>query len=85
MASDVLQAGNASAALPHVLGILSGHCYYFHKFIWPKMGGEDWLNPPVFLSKRLDPNYADANNVAKKSIDNALKKRKKGKGRKLGS
>jgi derlin-1 len=82
MASDVLQGG-AGAALPHVLGILSGHCYYFCKFIWPKMGGEDWLVPPEFISRRLDPN--SASNAGRKSIDNALKKRKKGKGRKLGS
>lgn len=82
MASDVLQGG-AAAALPHVLGILSGHCYYFCKFIWPKMGGEDWLVPPAFVSRRLDPNNAE--NAGRKSVENALKKRKKGKGRKLGS
>lgn len=81
MASDVLQGG-AAAALPHVLGILSGHFYYFFKFIWPKMGGEDWLVAPEFLSRRLDPN--SANDVGRKSVENALKKRKKGKGRKLG-
>eukprot|EP00557_Chaetoceros_sp_GSL56_P004848 CAMPEP_0176493198 /NCGR_PEP_ID=MMETSP0200_2-20121128/9424_1 /TAXON_ID=947934 /ORGANISM="Chaetoceros sp., Strain GSL56" /LENGTH=372 /DNA_ID=CAMNT_0017890851 /DNA_START=204 /DNA_END=1318 /DNA_ORIENTATION=+ len=84
MASDVLQGG-AAAAMPHVLGILSGHFYYFHKFIWPKMGGEDWLVAPDFLVRRLDPsssnNSADA---ARKSVENALKKRKKGAGRKLG-
>mmetsp|Transcript_16351 Transcript_16351/g.24444 ORF Transcript_16351/g.24444 Transcript_16351/m.24444 type:complete len:328 (-) Transcript_16351:13-996(-) len=82
MASDVLQGG-AAAALPHVLGILSGHFYYFNKFIWPKLGGEDWLIAPDFLVRRLDPN--SANDAGRKSLDNALKKRKKGKGRKLGS
>eukprot|EP00979_Chaetoceros_neogracilis_P013748 scaffold4037_cov265-Chaetoceros_neogracile.AAC.30 len=82
MASDVLQGG-APAALPHVLGILSGHFYYFFKFIWPKMGGEDWLVAPEFLSRRLDPDRAS--DVGRKSFENALKKRKKGKGRKLGS
>lgn len=83
MASDVLQGG-AGAALPHVLGILSGHFYYFHKFIWPKMGGEDWLVAPDFLVRRLDPssNHVDS---ARKSVEMALKKRKKGAGRKLGS
>lgn len=83
MASDVLQGG-AAAALPHVLGILSGHCYYFSKFIWPKMGGEDWLVPPEFLSRRLDPD-SSSSDAGRKSVENALKKRKKGKGRKLGS
>lgn len=84
MASDVLQGG-AAAALPHVLGILSGHFYYFQKFIWPKRGGEDWLVAPDFLVRRLDPNSAAANDAGRKSVENALKKRKKGKGRKLGS
>ena len=80
MASDVLQAGNAGAALPHVLGILSGHVYYFHKNVWPKLGGEDWLVPPQFLVNRLEGRSA-----AKDSISQALKSRKKGAGRKLGS
>mmetsp|Transcript_28489 Transcript_28489/g.57342 ORF Transcript_28489/g.57342 Transcript_28489/m.57342 type:complete len:342 (-) Transcript_28489:47-1072(-) len=80
MASDVLQAGNAGAALPHVLGILSGHVYYFHKNVWPKLGGEDWLVPPQFLVNKLEGRSA-----AKDSISNALKSRKKGAGRKLGS
>ena len=80
MASDVLQAGNAGAALPHVLGILSGHVYYFHKNVWPKLGGEDWLIPPEFLVSRLEGRCK-----AKDSISNALKSRKKGAGRKLGS
>jgi Derlin-1 len=34
MAIDVLQAQSAMAALPHVLGILSGHLYHFHKFLF---------------------------------------------------
>jgi membrane associated rhomboid family serine protease len=80
MASDVLQAGNAGAALPHVLGILSGHVYYFHKNVWPKLGGEDWLIPPQFLVNKLE-----GRSKATDSISNALKSRKKGSGRKLGS
>lgn len=82
MASDVLQAGNAAAALPHVLGILSGHLYYFHKNVWPKIGGEDWLVPPMFLQRKLD---GLEESKAKDSISTALKMRKKGKGKKLGS
>merc|ERR1719491_714011 len=80
MIADVLQSG-PSQVLPHAMGILSGHFYFFHKFIWPKTGGEDWLVAPSFLSKRMDPNYGE--NEVKKSIEIALKKRKKGKGRKL--
>eukprot|EP00591_Stephanopyxis_turris_P004277 CAMPEP_0195519116 /NCGR_PEP_ID=MMETSP0794_2-20130614/14399_1 /TAXON_ID=515487 /ORGANISM="Stephanopyxis turris, Strain CCMP 815" /LENGTH=340 /DNA_ID=CAMNT_0040648223 /DNA_START=203 /DNA_END=1225 /DNA_ORIENTATION=+ len=83
MATDVLQAGSPAAALPHVMGILTGHVYFFHKFVWPKMGGEDWLTAPDFLVRRLDPNSRLA--MEAKAANNALKKsRKKGSGRKLG-
>jgi derlin-1 len=82
MASDVLQGG-AGAALPHVLGILSGHFYYFHKFVWPRMGGEDWLVAPNFLIRRLEGD--SSMDIGRKSMENALKNRKKGKGRKLSS
>lgn len=81
MATDVLQAGNAMAAMPHILGILAGHFYHFHKFIWPKVGGEDWLVAPDVLMRALDPNSRDV----KETVNKALKSRKRGKGRKLGS
>lgn len=85
MASDVLQAGNAAAALPHVLGILSGHLYFFHKNVWPKVGGEDWLVPPNVVRKKLDGVEGGGMSKGKESVENALKARKKGKkGRKLG-
>jgi derlin-1 len=83
MASDVLQAQSAMAALPHVLGIVSGHFYHFHKFIWPKMGGTDWLAAPDFLVRRFDPDAKK--DAAKESVSKALKARKRNKGRKLGS
>jgi len=85
MASDVLQAKSLAAALPHVLGILTGHAYYFHKFVWPKLNGGmgDWLAAPQFLVNLLEGNNDD-DDVAKKSLNAALKSRKKGKGRKLG-
>ena len=79
MATDVLQAGSPLAALPHILGIITGHFYHFHKFIWPKMGGQDWLVAPDFLVQRLDPNAKKTKEVVNISL-----KRKKGKGRKLG-
>mmetsp|Transcript_25209 Transcript_25209/g.37236 ORF Transcript_25209/g.37236 Transcript_25209/m.37236 type:complete len:335 (-) Transcript_25209:40-1044(-) len=84
MVADILQAGNAMAAIPHVIGMLSGHFYHFHKFIWPKMGsgGEDWLVAPDFLIRRFD---GDSSSDKKAKIAAALKKsRKRGKGRKLG-
>jgi len=79
MASDVLQAGSPTAAVPHVLGILSGHFYFFHKFVWPKLGGEDWWRAPDFLLRRLDP---DAAGLQEKKTGKGGAK-KKGKGRKL--
>ena len=83
MATDVLQAGNAAAAMPHVLGILSGHFYHYHRFIWPKTGGQDWLTAPDFLANFLDPNSASKSS-SKESLSKALKSRKRGKGKKLG-
>jgi derlin-1 len=79
MATDVLQSQSAMAALPHILGILSGHFYHFFKFIWPKLGGEDWMAAPDILVNRLDP---DARRL-KESLTKATRKRSKG--RKLGS
>lgn len=81
MLADMLQAG-AGAAVPHVMGILSGHFYYYHKFIWPKMGGEDWLVAPDWLTRRLDPDSVSAD-TGRKKMEAVLKNRKKGKGRKL--
>lgn len=82
MLSDVLQSqGNVMAALPHVLGILSGHFYHFHKFLWHKVsGGEDWLVAPEWLKRRLD---SDAK-AKQDAVNKALKAAAKKKGRKLG-
>lgn len=92
MATDVLQAQSGMAALPHILGILSGHFYHFHKFVWPKMadsGGEDWLVAPDFVARRLDPDAAARENSESSSSSSSsqktLKSRKRSKGRKLGS
>jgi len=81
--ADCLQAQSAAAAVPHIVGILSGHFYLFHRFIWPKVGGEDWLSAPDFLIERMDPNAAKQS-AAKSSLSKALKSRKRGKGKKLG-
>jgi len=78
MVSDVLQAQSAAAAVPHVLGMLAGHFYHFHKFIWPNLDrGEDWLNAPDFVVSTLENT---SNKKKKKTMT-----RKKGKGRKLGN
>ncbi|KAL7558072.1 hypothetical protein ACA910_009258 [Epithemia clementina (nom. ined.)] len=85
MATDVLQSQSAMAALPHILGILSGHVYYFHKFVWPKMGHPDWMVPFAFIRKRLDPAATEEDSKNQSSISKAIKNRKRTKGRKLGS
>lgn len=80
MASDILQQSSIMSALPHIIGILSGHFYYFHKFVWTKLGGEDWLVAPNFLENKFDPD------IKKAKLNEALKaKRKRRKGRKLGA
>jgi membrane associated rhomboid family serine protease len=83
MFADCLQAQSGVAAVPHIMGILTGHFYYFHRFIWPKTGGEDWLLAPGFLVEYMDPNAA-AKNKGRESLNKALKNRKR-KGKKLGS
>ena len=80
MASDVLQSQSAMAALPHIMGILSGHVYHFYKFIWPKIEGEDWLVAPNFIIRHLDPDARKAN----QTVNKAMVARKHSKGRKLG-
>lgn len=75
--SDVLQSGSPAAALPHILGILSGHFYFFHKFIWPKIGGVDWYVAPNFLVSFFNPDRTSEKKVDQK------KQKSRGKGRKL--
>lgn len=76
LVSDVLQSGSPAAALPHILGILSGHFYFFHKFIWPKIGGVDWYVAPSFLVSFFNPDRIE------KKVDQK-KNKSRGKGRKL--
>merc|ERR1712176_747760 len=84
--SDALQAKNAAALVPHVIGMLSGHFYHFHKNVWPKHErGEDWLNAPNFLVRKLEPDSAAAKDEIAAALKSSRKtKRKRGKGRKLG-
>lgn len=82
MVSDSAQAQSLSAAVPHVLGILSGHFFYFHREIWPKIGGEAWLEAPEAVVSMVDPDSKSS--AGKDAIAKALKARKKGKGKKLG-
>ena len=74
--------GNVGALVPHIMGMLSGHFWFFNKVLWPQMqGGEDWLVAPDFLVSIMD---GESRGKSKDAVNKALKKRK-GKGRKLGT
>jgi Derlin-1 len=71
--------GSFGAMLPHVIGILAGHFYFFHKTLWPSMeNGEDWLVAPQFLEVIVDGKSKEKDGGSK------TKGKRKG-GRKLGS
>jgi Derlin-1 len=69
--------GSFGAMIPHVIGILAGHFYFFHKTLWPAMeNGEDWLVAPEFLEIIVD---------GKEKVGGGNVKGKRKGGRKLGS
>lgn len=51
---DILQSQSAAGAIPHVLGILTGHIYHFFSVIWPQMGGKRYFAPPRLLESTLE-------------------------------
>jgi len=55
MIIDCLQSQSAMGAVPHVLGILTGHFYHFFSIIWPKMGGRRYLAAPGVLKAAYEP------------------------------
>jgi len=73
MVIDCLQAQSAAGAIPHVLGILTGHVYHFFSVIWPKMGGKRYLSAPGIIADAYKPKEEAA---AKK--EKAGPKKKKG-------
>lgn len=81
MAADVLQAQSIMAAIPHLVGVLTGHAYHFVRFIWPRLKGEqelDWLEAPVWLKQYVDEGYEGEQTKRPRKLN-------KRKGRKLGS
>jgi len=90
MGIDCLSQQNMAAAWPHVLGIFSGHCYHFFNKVWPALGGRAWLQPPKWILNKLGDkprsNVAgiDFRGIGDEKKGGATKKRKGGKGRKLG-
>jgi hypothetical protein len=88
MIIDCLQAQSAAGAVPHIIGIFTGHVYHFFSVIWPKMGGRRFLAAPGALEAAISGGGKDskATKSAKSGfvVDKkpASSKRKKGKGSK---
>ncbi|GMH81766.1 hypothetical protein TrVE_jg5236 [Triparma verrucosa] len=74
--SDVLQTQSPASATPHVMGILTGHVFYFFNTVWPKFGGKNWLEAPDFVKRKFDEDGIDRK---EKRV-----KRKRGRGKVLG-
>jgi len=82
MASDVLQAqGNPMAAVPHVLGMLTGHLYHFVRYVWPQTSpnAPDWLQAPTAWVNLVEGAPEET------TTDIPKPKRNRKKGRKLAS
>lgn len=61
------------AAWPHILGIFSGHVYYFFTEVWPKLGGKEYLKTPsLFIGLFGDKSSSNIESISSK-------KQKKGK------
>lgn len=92
MVIECLQSQSAAGALPHVLGILTGHIYHFFSVIWPKMGGRRYLAAPGVLeaviagekkeAKGADSESSSGFKVPKKAKASKKSSKKSGKGKK---
>ena len=71
-ALECLQAQSGMAAIPHVLGFLSGHVYFFGSQIAPLMGLRNYFEAPAALKKAMGDTKKK-----KKKKGGAIKKKKK--------
>ena len=60
MVIECLQAQSAAGAVPHLIGILTGHVYHFFSVVWPKMGGRRYLAAPGMLEAVMAQEKKDA-------------------------
>jgi len=60
LVGDVLNAQSPAAAIPHIMGILTGHFYFFHKTVNVKLDNPDWLTAPDKLKRRYDLDGLDS-------------------------
>lgn len=59
MVIDCLQAQSAAGAVPHVLGIATGHVYHFFSVVWPAMGGRRYVAAPGMLKAVYEAKTTD--------------------------
>jgi len=88
---DVLSAQKINAAIPHLMGIATGHFYHFFNQIYPGMGGYAWLSAPRWLRRRIDsdkhvyePLSAAGSKRRGDQGGNGKRRFDKGRGRRLG-
>jgi len=65
MIIDMLHAQKASAAIPHLFGILTGLIYHVFAEILPQRGGPSLLSAPSWLRRALNRDVAEAYSAAK--------------------
>jgi hypothetical protein len=61
------QAQSAAGAVPHLLGIFTGHIYHFFSIVWPQLGGRRYLTAPGTLKAAFNPEKKAASKKPKKS------------------
>lgn len=73
MVVDILQSQSPAGAVPHILGILTGHIYHFFSIIWPKMGGKRYFVAPEAFASALTASKDEDDAVIKKASSKAKK------------
>lgn len=58
----MVQSQSIAGAVPHALGIFTGHVYHFFYFIWPQLGGKRYMAPPGVLEQKLSQDKKSSNN-----------------------
>ena len=58
----MVQSQSIAGAVPHALGIFTGHVYHFFYFIWPQLGGKRYMAPPGVLEQKLSQDKKSSSN-----------------------
>ena len=70
-----IQAQSAAGAIPHLVGIFTGHIYHFLSIVWPELGGRRYLSAPGTLQAAFSQDKKKASGAAAKK--SGTKKSKK--------